>query len=409
MSVPAANRLRFQPDWSIQGAMEKHPVCSFKPIVGFQYFLYFGVLGIFLPYFNLYCYHLGFSGFQIGVLSALRTASTLFFPLLWGILADRFRIRKPIYIACNFISTGVWIGYLYTANFWAMFLITLFYGLFYSPIISFLEAFTMDILEGEKHRYGNIRVWGSISFIAVVTVVGKMIDLFGIELILILILVGSAVQAAMSINIPDTGEKKESSKKPWKQVLKIPRLHIFLFCAFLMLLSHGTYYCFFSIHLENLGYGKTFIGISWAIASVSEIVVMVQSEKIFNRFSIENILIFSFMAAAFRWLSLFFVNTAFPILLTQVVHALSYGAFHIASILYIDRLTPDAAKTLGQAVNNAMTYGLGIMIGFLLNGYFYESVGTSGLFLASSAVAFFGGFILKEHQRIRNKNHSYTQ
>ena len=71
---------------------------SFKLIVGSQYFLYFGALGIFLPYFNLYCYHLGFSGFQIGALSALRTAATMLFPLFWGMLADRYLARKPIYM-----------------------------------------------------------------------------------------------------------------------------------------------------------------------------------------------------------------------------------------------------------------------------------------------------------------------
>ena len=44
-----------------------------KFIISSQYFIYFGVLGIFLPYFNLYCYHLGFTGLQIGIVSALRS------------------------------------------------------------------------------------------------------------------------------------------------------------------------------------------------------------------------------------------------------------------------------------------------------------------------------------------------
>ena len=43
---------------------EEQPRLKF--IIRSQYFIYFGVLGIFLPYFNLYCYHLGFSGLQIG-------------------------------------------------------------------------------------------------------------------------------------------------------------------------------------------------------------------------------------------------------------------------------------------------------------------------------------------------------
>ena len=123
---------------------------SFKFTISSQYFIYFGVLGIFLPYFNLYCYNLGFSGLQIGVLSGLRSVAMVIFPLIWGVLADRLNIRRPIYILCNFVSTAIWIMFLFTAEFWPMLIITAFYGMFYAPIISFLEAVTMDVLGAEK-------------------------------------------------------------------------------------------------------------------------------------------------------------------------------------------------------------------------------------------------------------------
>jgi PPP family 3-phenylpropionic acid transporter len=126
--------------------MENRSIGSLKFGIRSQYFLYFGVLGIFLPYFNLYCYHLGFNGVQIGTLSALRSVTLVVCPLIWGALADHFHIRRPIYIACNILSTLIWIMYLYTVDFKIMLIITAAYGIFYAPIISFLEAFTMDIL-----------------------------------------------------------------------------------------------------------------------------------------------------------------------------------------------------------------------------------------------------------------------
>jgi PPP family 3-phenylpropionic acid transporter len=75
------------------------------------------------------------------------------------------------------------------------------------------------------------------------------------------------------------------------------------------------------------------------------------------------------------------------------LHAITYGTFHIASILYIDRLTPDKAKTLGQAANNALSYGLGLMVGFFFNGYIYEISGSFSLFMISSLIALSGGLI----------------
>ena len=176
---------------------------AYRLVIGSQYFLYFGVLGIFLPFFNLYCFHLGFSGFRIGILSAVRSVALVLFPPIWGALADRFDARRPIYILCCFCSALIWMLYLFTVDFWPMLAIAIIYGIFYSPIISFLEAFSMDILGKEKKSYGRIRVWGSVSFIAAVLMLGKIIDLYSVKIIVALILAGSLMLAIFSIQIPD--------------------------------------------------------------------------------------------------------------------------------------------------------------------------------------------------------------
>jgi PPP family 3-phenylpropionic acid transporter len=377
---------------------------SFKLVIGSQYFLYFGVLGVFLPFFNLYCYHLGFSGLHIGILSAVRSLVMVLFPLIWGTLADRLNARRPIYILCNFISALIWMLYLFTVDFWPMLVITVFYAIFYAPLISFLEAFTMDLLGTEKKSYGRVRAWGSISFIGVVLVLGKIIDLYSVEIIVVLILAGSLMLSTISTRIPDIQIEKKKQLTPEAKSLAERRVLVFLFCGFLMLVSHGAYYGFFSIHLANLGYGSTFIGLAWALASTAEILVMIRSDQIFKRFSLEAVLIISFMVAALRWFILFWVQSPPAILLSQVLHALTYGAFHMASILYIDRLAPDKAKTLGQAVNNAVTYGLGLMVGFFFNGYLFEITGSFALFIISSLIALSGGlffwaFYILDHRQ----------
>jgi len=388
--------------------MTGRPNSSDKFVIGSQYFIYFGVMGIFLPYFNLYCFHIGFSGFQISVLSALRTIAIILFPLFWGAIADRFHIRKPLYILCNFISTVIWAFFIFTADFWPMLIITIFYGIFYAPIISFLEAFTIDVLGKEKKSYGSLRVWGSIAFITIVIILGKIIDLYSIKIIIILIFAGSLFQAFISTKIPDTVTlKKRSYTSNAKALLKKP-VFVFLFCAFLMLASHGTYYAFFSIHLANMGYSSTFIGIAWALASFAEISVMIKSDIIFKRYSMKNVIVFSFTVATLRWLILFLATSPAIILLSQILHAVTYGSFHIASILYIDSLTPNEAKTLGQAANNAVTYGLGMTVGFLISGCLYESMGSFALFLISAFIALVGGVVFKGSQMIEQRDAGAT-
>ncbi|NNG00569.1 MAG: MFS transporter [Desulfobacteraceae bacterium] len=368
-----------------------------------QYFIYFGVMGIFLPYFNLYCYHLGFSGIEIGTLSGVRSVVLIIFPLVWSSLADHFQARRFIYILCNLISAAIWSVFLLTTAFGPMLILTVLYGIFYAPIISFLETFTMDTLGKKKTGYGMMRVWGSVAFIIVVILLGRIIDRFSINLIVTLILLGSGIQALIALNIPT---RTAINNQPFifgaRHFFK-PKTIVFLFCAFIMLLSHGAYYGFFSIHLEILGYDRTFIGTCWALASIAEIVVMVNSKRIFDRFSPPAILVFAFAAAVIRWIALSRVETAAAILLTQALHAITYGAFHVASILYVDTLSSDEAKTFGQAVNNAVTYGLGLTVGFFVAGILYEKVGSHQLFALSALTALFGGVVMSVYYAMHEK------
>jgi PPP family 3-phenylpropionic acid transporter len=375
--------------------MKAASVTLIRRIIAAQYFVYFGGVGVFLPYFNLYCYHLGFSGTQIGILSALRSVVLVLLPLAWGALADHFQTRRGIFILCNIGGALLWSLILGVRSFGAVAAVTVAYTIFYAPLVSFLEAFTMEVLGHEKRRYGRMRVWGSLAFILVVLILGQFLERQPLSWVVILILVGLGIQSLLAFWMPAAPVVKGGRFGAGFRHLLKPRVLVFLSAAFLMLVSHGAYYGFFSIHLEELGLGRGFIGAAWALAATAEIFVMLNSDRILSRFSYPGVLRFSFIMAALRWLLLWKVSSAPAILATQVLHAFTYGSFHIASILYIDQLAPPEVKTLGQAINNAVTYGLGLMVGFFLSGWGYELLGgTRWLFLASSGVALLGGLLI---------------
>jgi PPP family 3-phenylpropionic acid transporter len=364
-----------------------------RRVLAAQYFLYFGVMGMHLPFFNLYCYQLGFSGWQIGTISAARSVVLIVFGMAWSILADRFQSRRTIYILCNFVSAALWGFFLLTTNFYWMLSITIIYGIFYAPLISFLEAFAMDLLGRDKKRYGRMRAWGSLAFITVVLVLGRVIDLYSIDIILSLILAGSWVQALVCLGFPRKPSSAGLNFSAGLKRLLSMRAVLFFACAFLMLVSHGAYYAFFSIHLNKLGFDNFFIGLCWAVAVGAEIVAMIFSERIFRRFDYETVLLFSFGVAVLRWAGLWSIQSAAGIMMLQITHAVTYGTFHMASILHIDALAPAETKTIGQAANNAVTYGLGLMVGFFISGALYERVGSPALFAISGFIALLGGLL----------------
>ena len=371
---------------------------SDKNAIRIQYFLYFGAMGVFLPYFNLYCLDIGFTGFQIGSLSAVRAVVLILFSIFWGLLADRRGLRRPIFILCSVVSTALWALFLFTTDFRFMLVITIVYGAFYAPIISFLEAFAMDVLGKTKRRYGRTRAWGSVAFIAVVIVVGKMIDRYDVGIVIALVLAISTLQAMASATIPRIGSRRPDQPHDAVRLFSGNTV-VFLLCAFLMLVSHGAYYGFFSIHLAQLGHGGSFIGICWALASTAEVAVMINSHRLFARFSFERVLAVSFAVAALRWGLLYVAESAVVILASQLLHAITYGAFHMAGILYMDQLAPTSDKTLGQALNNAVTYGLGLTVGFFVSGALYETGNSAVLFLFSAATALAGGILFAAFHR----------
>jgi len=374
------------------------PLGTARPsaVLSAHYFLYFGMMGIFLPYFNLLCHNLGLTGFQIGAINSTRTVVMVLFSIFWGAVADRLALRRPVFIATAFLSALAWGGYLLTEEFLPMLAVTVVYAIFFGPVIPFLEAFTMEALSrdgADRNGYGRIRAWGSFSFIGVVLVMGKLMEATSIRLVAPLILLASLMLALCTLAVPkDLSPKKRSGASEIRSLFS-GRVLCFLFANFLMLAGHGTYYGFFSIHLEELGYGPGFIGLSWALATLSEVAVMMGSARIFRHLAIERALFLAFLVAVVRWVVLFFVTSPIAILLAQLLHAATYGLFHVACILYMEQLSTPRNRTVAQVANNAVSYGLGLMVGFLVNGWLYDRYGAH-LFLMSAGISLCGAALI---------------
>ncbi len=373
---------------------------SATSIVQIQYFLYFAVMGLTLPYFNLYLSHIHLDGIEIGILSGIRSGLMMVAPLAWSLIADRMKARRAVYILLNAGATLVWTGYFLTTRFPWLAVIGLVHGFLFTPIIAFLEAFSLDTLGRDKNRYGRNRLWGSVAFILVVVGCGRLFDRIGVESILVLVLAGCVLQLVFSFCMPKDTASRPSPDLRLSEGLRSRGAMVFLLCVFLMIASHGGYYGFISIHLEALGFDKTFTGICWAVASVCEIGVMANSRRIFSRFHLKTVLVGSLCIAVLRWAALCVFTTAVPILISQALHAFTYAAFHMAGILTIDRFASDRLKTFAQALNNSIGYGMGLTTGFLVSGWLYERFGYVSMFQVSALIALCGVGVMMRWGRI---------
>jgi PPP family 3-phenylpropionic acid transporter len=77
----------------------------------------------------------------------------------------------------------------------------------------------------------------------------------------------------------------------------------------------------------------------------------------------------------------------------QSLHALSFGAFHIAAVTIIHQSVPESLRATGQTMYSSLAYGVGSGLGLVFNGWVYADWGPATLF-GLSALASAAGLIL---------------
>ena len=351
------------------------------------YFAYFAALGIFMPYFPLYLKSLGMGGARIAILLALGPASRFLFPALWGLWADRAGHRKLLVIgslagACAAFSLLFW-----ARGFWTLAPVLFLYGFLVAPAIPLVEGMVQEETDRRRFGYGPVRLWGSLGFIASTLACGGMLDRMPVERILIGILVFSALNLLPALALPPGQKHASRPRQSLRREMRRPEILRFLAATALMQASHGAYYAYYSIHLDRHGFSPSAIGAYWTLAVAAEIVMMLVSARLLERAGPMRLISVSLAVAALRWLLLALGVDPTLLAFGQLLHAFSFGLFHVSAVNATHRLFPDSLRSSGQSLYSALTYGLGNLIGFFGCAALVDSMGLPGLFGLSSAMA----------------------
>ena len=380
------------------------------------YFFYFTTIGVIVPYWGLYLKYLGFNAAQIGELMAILLVTKVVTPNLWAIAADRIAAKRGSSLSILSIATGftliIFSAMLIANQYWSVALVMFAYCIFWNACLPQVEAATLNHLNNDRERYGNIRLWGSLGFIVTVLLVGELIDKNGVPIILPAAIICMSTMFIASLMLSNRAKISSQSlddqeifntKIPIKKLLNKSVVTVLILCFF-MQLSHAPFYSFFSIYLENYGYSKFLIGVLWTVGVVFEIGVFLIGYRLLRRFSLVHLLTFTFLIAAIRW----YLVAAFPesivmILISQTMHAITYGLYHIVMIQLIDRFFVGRYQIRGQALYSSITFGLGGAVGSILSGYIWSYFGPNELFYYSGVMMF---LVMLVSAFVLIKNHS---
>jgi PPP family 3-phenylpropionic acid transporter len=359
------------------------------------YFFYFAFIGAFSPYFGLYLQSLNFSAWDIGLLMSQMQLMRLFGPNLWGWLADRFGRRMTIIRLAGAIALAGFTAFFWLDRLPVMLLAMAVLAFFWSAALPLVETLTFDHLREERGRYSRIRLWGSIGFIIAVMGTGAVLDMAPPVAVLWVcwgILVGILVLALIVPEAPLVRHERDG--QPIVEILRQPKVRALMAACFAMSAAHGAFYVFYSIHLAGHGYSKTEVGALWSLGVAAEIVVFMLMARLSRRFSLRIILLACFAAAVLRFLLMGWgVESVAIMIAVQLMHGLTFGAYHASAIAAVNEWFPGRAQGRGQALYSSLSFGAGGLLGALISGRTWDDWGAGWTFALSSAFAF-AGFLL---------------
>lgn len=367
----AARKMNSLPYWRLSG----------------YYFFYFAFVGVFAPYLSLYLKSLQFASWEIAVLMSTTLIMRLCASNLWGWLADKTNQRVTLIRIAALLSIVVYVGIFFGHSFsWLLITLALM-SFFWSAQLPLFEALTLNHLAQETHRYGKLRLWGSIGFIASVLIAGYVLDFIAIHNVLWMLLVCLIGISVASWLIPETSHVSTLHPQTLWTIIKRPEILALFATCFLISTAHGALNTFYSIYLTDHGYSKTVTGVMWSVGVIIEIIVFAYMPKLFQRYRIHIILLISAFCVVVRFLIIgWFVDWPSLLFFAQLLHGMTFGAHHAAAIAAIHQTFKGAHQVRGQALYMSISFGAGGIVGILLSGLTWDSLGPSLTFTLSSAI-----------------------
>jgi PPP family 3-phenylpropionic acid transporter len=200
-----------------------------------------------------------------------------------------------------------------------------------------------------------------------------------------------------SLLVPDDSRRILALGWLWLCVLALLGSGVFslLLVSFLVQLSHGPYYAFFSIYMEEYGYSTSLIGQLWALGVFAEIGVFLLMPVLLPRFGARRLLLVAVLLTSLRWLLVAgFADNIVIITFSQLLHAASFGLYHVVVIFLIHRLFTGAHQGRGQALYSSLSFGAGGALGSLASGYLWSGIGPQAMYLMAAAAAMCAVFVV---------------
>lgn len=366
---------------------------SYAARVGLFFAALFLIYGVHLPYLGVWLNSRGLSAGEISVVTAAPFFIRLVVTPAVCLAADRYDMHRRAIVALSVFALVMSLLLSQTSGFAAIFVTAVSFHLAAATIMPLTETVAVGGVKRYGLDYGRMRLWGSLSFIVATTAGGSIVGAWGAGAGVWLMAVGAAATVLASVLLPAPAPGAETARRltlrDAGELASHPILLLFLVAVGAVQGAHALFYTFGALDWARQGIPGLWIGILWGIGVLVEVLLFAYSAAVLKRVSVMTLLIAGCAAAVLRWLAMAFEPAFILLFPLQFLHALTYGATHVAAIHFIGRAVPEAAAGTAQSLYATVAAGVAMGGATLLAGGLYESHGARA-YLAMAVLAAIG-------------------
>ncbi len=321
---------------------------SFAWRLALVYAAFFLIVGWHLPLFPVWLTARGLDPAAIGfVLAAMQAVRVVGTPLGTRI-ADRYgALRGGIVVTT--LASVIAISALGLATGLVPVLIASVTLAFVSaPVMPLADAYGLKGLAQRGKAYGPVRLWGSVAFIAANLSGGVLLNVLAPGNLIWLICVGNCSLAIAAMLLPPMPADRAPRAIGSHSHLRQPAFLAIAAAASLIQASHAVYYGFSTLDWTAKDFDGGTIGILWALGVVAEIVLFAFAARLPRMIGPVTLLLTGAAGGILRWSAMTFDPSAVLLFPLQLLHALSFGATHLGTMMFLSQNAPEGNRAAAQ-------------------------------------------------------------
>ena len=377
------------------------------------WFMFFGALGIFFPYYSLYLKeNAGLSGTQLGLILSVMPLVGIVAQPFWGQVADRTGARSRVVAFLSMVAAAGFVLLGLAPGFVLILLAAIFLAFFSTPIIPLSVSVALAAFRySGPHAYGFARSWGTVGFLASVLIFPMALDRVqewrglgpvpggpsepGLEVMFLGTAAVVLLASALALALPREGiVSLRAARGEWRTLLRsgpMRRLLFFSFSAYLFVTGPMG---LLPVYVRAQGGTLETVQTMWILMLVVEVPLILLTGTGLKRIGARGLLAAGVLAGGVRWTVCGLTANPYWIYPVQMLHGVMVTGLMMGGPLYVDRVAPGRLRSTAQGLVAMVGLGLGGIASNTAAGWILDHFGANAPYVIGGAGALVVGLAI---------------